>query len=94
MGGQISYSLSECYFCKKLFSSNGLVQTQHRRKHCRENLTVEIQHKQHRYYSHAVDVDNIDLKFWKISHWQQNNPNDKVLEKYPSLKKNKKLGTL
>ena len=39
-----AYSRVKCFFCEKGISSNGLAQTNHKRKHVRERMLVELEY--------------------------------------------------
>jgi hypothetical protein len=39
-----AYSRVKCFFCEKGISSNGLAQTNHKRKHVREGMIVELRY--------------------------------------------------
>ena len=39
-----AYSRVKCFFCEKGISSNGLAQTNHKRKHVREGVIVELRY--------------------------------------------------
>jgi hypothetical protein len=40
-----AYSRVKCFFCEKGISSNGLAQTNHKRKHVREGMIVELEYR-------------------------------------------------
>src|SRR4030095_17103345 len=39
-----AYSRVKCFFCEKGISSNGLAQVNHKRKHVREGMLVELEY--------------------------------------------------
>jgi hypothetical protein len=40
-----AYSMVKCFFCEKGISSNVLAQTNHKRKHVRERMLVELEYR-------------------------------------------------
>ena len=40
-----AYSRVKCFFCEKGISSNALAQTNHKRKHVREGMLVELEYR-------------------------------------------------
>ena len=40
-----AYSRVKCFFCEKGISSNGLAQTNHKLKHVREGMIVELEYR-------------------------------------------------
>ena len=47
-GGSVSssaYSKVDCFFCGQMSSTNGLAQVNHKRKHVREGMLVELEYR-------------------------------------------------